>query len=343
MLGIKQLSADFFNSHDQIAIIVQKSNDMDTCACACALATLLDNHFQGTKKIFILGVYGKSKFLKEIAKYNGSPNWSQETLVVLSEINNEKQINKHDFSKVKSANGVIIIDHHKESHAELVEALETKNIQVLYDPSQTSVCELFWEAIKDTFPDIPKRIMEILFLGLYSDTKALTSERLTPKTFTNIAELMKKGEFRADDLINTLNQRPVENMLLFADTLKDAVREKGLIFISLNPRNVFKHIPRMMIKGKNGAIRQKTLLTYIPRWVEQYTNVNTIVFVHYSLHDPYDPIKRYVYVVLVKPNPGLEHLLKVQRFRQNRNRWSREMNYTDLTDMLKAYKELFTA
>lgn len=107
--------------------------------------------------------------------------------------------------------------------------------------------------------------MQIIFLGLYSDTKGLTSERLTPKTFTNIAELMKKGEFQAQTLINTLNQRPVENMLLFADTLKDAVKEKGLIFISLNPRNVYKHIPRMMIKTSEGSIRQKTLLTYIPR------------------------------------------------------------------------------
>lgn len=180
-------------------------------------------------------------------------------------------------------------------------------------------------------------------MGLYSDTKGLTSERLSPKTFTNIAELMNKGSFQASELINTLNHKPVENMLLFADTLKDAVKEKGLIFIALNPRNVFKHIPRMMIKGKDGAIKQKKLLTFIPRWVEQYASVNTIVFVHYSLHDPYDPIKRYVYIILVKENPGLEHLLKVHRFRQNRNRWSREMDYTDLTEMLRAYKTLFTA
>lgn len=160
---------------------------------------------------------------------------------------------------------MVLLDHHEETCSELLEALETKNIQVLYDSSQTSVCELLWEAIKDTFTDIPKRVMQILFLGLYSDTKGLTSERLTPKTFTNIAELMKRGEFKAQELINTLNQRPVENMLLFADTLKDAVKEKGLMFISLNPRNVYRHMPKMMIKNSEGAIRQKTLLTYIPR------------------------------------------------------------------------------
>lgn len=62
--------------------------------------------------------------------------------MVLSEINSEKQIAKHNFSKVKSAHGVVLLDHHEETCSDLLEALETKNVQVLYDPSQASVCEL---------------------------------------------------------------------------------------------------------------------------------------------------------------------------------------------------------
>lgn len=71
---IQTLTPKIFEPYQQIAIFVQKSNDMDTCACACALAILLNHHFQDTKKIYILGVYGKSKFLKEISNFSGSPD-----------------------------------------------------------------------------------------------------------------------------------------------------------------------------------------------------------------------------------------------------------------------------
>lgn len=344
MENITFLDPKFFEPYSQIAIFVQKSNDMDTCACACALAELINYHYKGEKNVSILGLYGKSKFLTELENYSNKPlKWEEDVLVVLSEISQTNQIHKHHAKLIKEAKAMVILDHHDKDHESLKELIENKNIKIIHDPEQTSACEVLWGAIKETFADIPQRIMEILFMGLYSDTKGLTSERLSVKTFSNITDLMNRGNLQISSIVNKLNHKPVANMLLFADTMKDAVKEKNLLFISLNPKNVYNRIPKLLIKGRDGSIRQKSLLTYIPRWVEQYASVNTIVFVHYSLHEPYSSTKKFVYVVLVKENPALEHLLKELKFRQNRNRWSREMDFFKLKEIINRYKELFTA
>lgn len=163
--------------------------------------------------------------------------------------------------------------------------------------------------------------MELLFLGAYTDTVSLTSERTSYTTFQNMSEIIKEGDLeRPNELILQLTKRPVMYLKLFCAAMEHAVYEKNLIVLTLNPKDVYKHIPKYMIKHKNGEVTQKKMITWIPRWLEELSDANTIVFIHYSLYDPYDANKKYIYITLVKENQGLETVLKANGFKQNRNR-----------------------
>lgn len=68
----KLFFSKLFNEYDQIAVFVQKQNDLDTCCCACAIAELVSHNYSN-KTISILGLYGTSKFLPENKKYKNKP------------------------------------------------------------------------------------------------------------------------------------------------------------------------------------------------------------------------------------------------------------------------------
>lgn len=62
--------------------------------------------------------------------------------MVLSEINSEKQVAKHHFTRIKEVKSILLLDHHEESFEELIEALNGRDLNLIHDPSQTSVCEV---------------------------------------------------------------------------------------------------------------------------------------------------------------------------------------------------------
>lgn len=67
------LSLKEIGKYEQIAIFVQKNNDLDTCACACSLAEAININFEQKKKISIIGIHGNSRFLTEGKKYKDLP------------------------------------------------------------------------------------------------------------------------------------------------------------------------------------------------------------------------------------------------------------------------------
>lgn len=353
-----KLDKNYINQFEQIAIFVQKTNDMDTCACATALAELItynDAIVQKKRTIKIIGIHGSSKFLKEVKKYaNNEIDWSKKVLAVLSEINTPKQLHKQNLELLQNAAEVVIIDHHysendSDENDKLIDLIGHK-LKLFEDSTQTSVCEVLWELIKNhnkSFPEnswsLNKRIIEILFMGLYTDSKELTSRTISATTFKHMQELVEGGEINVPEIINKLNQKPVANFRLFVETMKDAEYKKKCVLISLDYRNVFRYLPRLLHKNKDGSLKQKQMLTWIPRWVEQLTDSNTIVFVHYSLYEPFNSARRFVYIILVKENPALEKVLKDCEFKKNRNRWSREMDLYDLLSLMDRYDEIFTS
>lgn len=59
---------EIIDKYEQVAILVQKNNDLDSSACALALALLIKENFEN-KKVKILGIYGKSRFLTEMSTH----------------------------------------------------------------------------------------------------------------------------------------------------------------------------------------------------------------------------------------------------------------------------------
>lgn len=335
---------------EQIAIFVQKNNDLDSCSCALALAELIKETYGDKKNVSILGIYGKSKFLTEMKKYDKKPiDWEKDTLVILSEISSKRQINESHIKEMKKGKAFIFIDHHEfdeEEHKGLRDALELENNKVYWPlimSNYKSACEVLWHCIKGTNMKLTKRIGEILFMGIYADSKNFTSERIDSCVFKHISEIVEATGIEAGQIVRQLKHRPIEQLMLFANTVAEGVQEGNMLCIELNPKQVFKWMPKLIMKGKDGKLRQKSLSTFIPRLVEEYSDVNTIVFTHYSLYDPYDSVKRFVYIVLIKENPALAQILKEKGFKQNRNRWSKEMNYYNLAGMISKYKEFFVA
>lgn len=336
---------NLINKYDQIVICVQRNNDLDTCSCALALAELITETFGKSKKVFILGWSGKSRFLPEIEKYaKKKPDWEKDTLLVLSEISDKKELNEWQSKQIKQAKEVMSINHHpvtEEEKAELKKCIgEDKTYHTANIPSLSSACEVLWKLVQTDWV-ITKRICEIIFLGLYGDSKGFTSTTVSSLTFRHVAELMERGNMNAGSIILGMKQRPPSHLMLFADTLTESVHEGNLLFMALKPKNVQRRIPQIMIKKKDGQIRQRSLITYIPRWVGEYTTFNTIIFCHYSLYDPYNSTKRFIYIILVEENPALARILKEHGFKQNRNRWSREMTFSNLTKMVEKYKDIF--
>lgn len=346
----KLFFSKLFNEYDQIAVFVQKQNDLDTCCCACAIAELISHNYSN-KTISMLGLYGTSKFLPENKKYKNKPiDWTQKTLVILSEVTSLRQIDKWHLENIRKAERIIVLDHHENNEQELKELLQYDEINdsrsIIRDEKATSVCEVLLGALYEEFRDktleIPKRIGEILFMGLYGDTQNLAGEHMTKETFINVARLIDLTGMNVSHALEKMRHRPIENLKIFARCIEDSVKEGNMIVLSLNPRMVQKAMPRLFIRDKKGQLKQKSMLTYIPRWVKEFTDANTIVFIHYSLFDPFESTKRYVYIILAKKNPALEHILREYGFKQNRNRWSREMNFYNLTGLLEQYKTIFT-
>lgn len=61
------------DKYSEIAIYVQRRNDLDTCSCACALAEAITLTFGESKKVSIIGLTGKSSFLPEAKKHDNKP------------------------------------------------------------------------------------------------------------------------------------------------------------------------------------------------------------------------------------------------------------------------------
>lgn len=354
-----RLHKNHIDSYDQIAIFVQKTNDMDTVACATALAELItyNNALRQRKAttIEIIGLHSKSKFLKETERYTENKiDWSKKVLVILSEINGLKQLHKQSVELIKKSSEIMIIDHHYsendcEENEKLVDLILGHKVILFEDSTQTSACEVLWKIIKNHNKNLPedtwklnRRIIEILFMGLYIDSKELTSERLSADTFQHIKEFIEEG-IDVPRIISRLNQKPIANFRLFVETMKDAEYKKKCILISLDYRNVFRFLPRLLHRNKDGTLKQKKMLTWIPRQVEQLTDAHTIVFAHYSLHEPFNSSRKFIYVILMKENPALEKVLRDCEFKQNRNRWSREMNLYELLSLMDRYDEIFTS
>lgn len=91
--------------------------------------------------------------------------------------------------------------------------------------------------------------------------------------------------------------------------------------MNLNIETVLKVMPELTKRDKKtGRIRQKRTFLFPLNHARNTIKANTFIFVHYSLFEPQNSIRRLVYIVLDKENKDLELLLEKHNFKNQRNR-----------------------
>lgn len=105
---------------------------------------------------------------------------------------------------------------------------------------------------------------EMMILGIYGDTKRLLRPGIKAQTFKDIGELVELGA-DVGNLTKSLTQKPIANLRVFAECIRDSVQDGNMLCITLNPKVVNRHMPKLFTKVSKGRILQSTLLTYIPR------------------------------------------------------------------------------
>lgn len=347
---LESLDFELFSKYKQVAIFIQSRNDMDTCCCALALAEMIKQNIPNVT-VAIYGYIGGSKFIRSDMKpyRNTKVDWEDGVLAVLSEICGMNEISKDNFELLKKAKEILLIDHHEydsdnKNHSTFIESLSAIPMRVLHGVFFTSACEVLLDSIRISADkwEIPHRAAELIFMGLYTDTSNLKDARTS--TFEHIHYLSYRCNVDPSKLSHELNNKSVSHIRLLANVLENGWYSKNehLIFTTLYTKQVRKYLPHHLSREKSG-FKRKQMLTWIPRWIEEYCNAHTIVFTHYSMYEPENPNRRITYVILKKPNPALAHVLKTEGFKQVENRWNREMAHADIITLMEKYQELFTA
>lgn len=72
-MNFDKFKLSLFEQYEQIAIFVQRNNDLDTCSCACSITEAINTNFEQKKHVSIIGIHGNSRFLTEGRKYKDLP------------------------------------------------------------------------------------------------------------------------------------------------------------------------------------------------------------------------------------------------------------------------------
>lgn len=342
---------ELFEEWERIIIFVQKNNDQDTLSMALATAKLIESHYgKNNKEVKIAGLRGKNIFFPEIDDYKYDKEKhnvkdAKKTLAVLSEITWPTEVK--NMSLLKLCGAIVQINHHSEEDKEnkddyFDDEIKKKVILNVCWPEYSSVCEVLWELInkKDSGWNVTLEIAEILFYGLIADTVIFKSELTNKKTFLTVVEMMDKGlnvQHHLDNFIST----DIEAVKIFCNAILNSVHEKNLLVINLNPQIVYDLKPNLFMKQKNGMIMQKKVFTYVLKRAYETIKVNTIVFIHYCLFEPFNSDKKIVYIVLKKSNKALEEVLRSVGFKKARGKWIKICRFSEIQSLLERYKELF--
>lgn len=189
--------------------------------------------------------------------------------MVLSEVSSTRQIDKKHLNDIKNAHKLVILDHHKVTEEERQEWIDlmgsAEKIIEIVDGELDSVCQVLYRGLKEGGWKINQRMSEMIFLGIYGDTKRLMKENIKPQTLRDIAELVELG-VDIGKITQNLTQKPMSNLKVFAECIRDSIHEGNMLCLTLNPKVVNRHIPVLFTKVKKGGrILQNSILSYIPR------------------------------------------------------------------------------
>ena len=187
--------------YDSIVIARHIGVDPDAMASQIGLRDAILNTFP-EKKVYAVGTGGaKFSFLGKLDHFDGDYS---KTLLIVLDTPDRKRVDSADIDNFAYS---IKIDHHPfmEKFCDLE----------LVDDKASSACELVMRMIYDTKLEATKRVMEVLYLGLVSDTNRFMFNNSTYTTFDIVSKVIKDYNLDISSLYSPLYMRPLAEMRLF--------------------------------------------------------------------------------------------------------------------------------
>ena len=187
--------------YDSIVIARHIGVDPDAMASQVGLRDAILNTFP-EKKVYAVGTGGaKFSFLGKLDHFDGDYS---KTLLIVLDTPDRKRVDSADIDNFAYT---IKIDHHPfmEKFCDLE----------LVDDKASSACELVMRMIYDTKLEATKRVMEVLYLGLVSDTNRFMFNNSSYTTFDIVSKVIKDYNLDISSLYSPLYMRPLAEMRLF--------------------------------------------------------------------------------------------------------------------------------
>ncbi|MCC5913991.1 MAG: bifunctional oligoribonuclease/PAP phosphatase NrnA [Balneolaceae bacterium] len=107
----------------------------------------------------------------------------------------------------------LIIDHHPDP--------EEGFDHLFSDPTASSTCEMVYRLISEDDPDlIDEKMAKALYAGIITDTGSLQFDSVTPETVEVVADLLRRGSFKPNEVIEELySNRSVRQYRLLSRAL----------------------------------------------------------------------------------------------------------------------------
>ena len=205
--------------YDAIVIARHIGVDPDALCSQLALRDVIRLNFP-EKKVIAIGT-GSAKFA-HIGKLDKLEKLDH-ALLIVTDTPDKRRVDSVDFSQFSS---VIKIDHHP--FVEDFGGIE------LIDEKASSACEIIMKFLMHTKLQINSSIVELLYMGLVSDSNRFLFDSSTPELFSLISYYLDKYPFDLSDCYQKLYMRPLNEVRLEGYiALHMTVTEHGLGYIPI--------------------------------------------------------------------------------------------------------------
>lgn len=213
--------------YDAIVIARHIGVDPDALCSQLALRDVIRLNFP-EKKVIAIGT-GSAKFA-HIGKLDKLEKLDH-ALLIVTDTPDKRRVDSVDFSQFSS---VIKIDHHP--FVEDFGGIE------LIDEKASSACEIIMKFLVHTKLQINSSIVELLYMGLVSDSNRFLFDSSTPELFSLISYYLDKYPFDLSDCYQKLYMRPLNEVRLEGYiALHMTVTEHGLGYIPITNEIIHKY------------------------------------------------------------------------------------------------------
>ncbi len=210
---------DVIKRYDTIVIARHIGVDPDALCSQLALRDTIRLNFP-SKKVIAIGM-GSAKFchIGKLDKVEDVEN----ALLIVTDTPDKRRVDSVDFSKFSY---VVKIDHHP--FVEDFGGLE------IIDDKASSACEILMRIFYSTRLEVNSSIVELLYMGIVSDSNRFLFESSTPSLFSLISYFLSKYPFSMSSCYQKLYLRPMNEVRLEGYiALNMKITENGVGYIPI--------------------------------------------------------------------------------------------------------------